>query len=128
MWMEEYGLPSECDPYGNSLCLKVLANGDGSAEWMVSVAERDGWEITVAEPPDENSLAGCIEVGCTALCEEPRGRLDITVINGPSFDDHSHMGCIEVGCTPLCAPIFDPLRCLIESAAPAHMQLRFILA
>lgn len=69
-WLEEYGLPNACDPYGNNLCAKVAADGGATCEAFVEAAAASGWVISCSDDYRE-PIAGCFEVGCTPLGPTP---------------------------------------------------------
>lgn len=45
LWMQEYGLPDECDPFPD-LCTKVAAIGGTRCEYYSEIAARAGWAIS----------------------------------------------------------------------------------
>lgn len=69
-WMEEYGLPNDCDPYGNNLCLKVAAEGGATCDYFVNISRQAGWVVDCTDVFPE-PIAGCYEVGCTPLGPTP---------------------------------------------------------
>ncbi len=69
-WLAEYGLPNDCDPYGNNLCLKVAAQGGATCEYFVTTAHQTGWVVTCEDNFPE-AIAGCFEIGCTSLGPTP---------------------------------------------------------
>lgn len=71
-WMADYGLPDECDPYGDNLCLKVVAVGDPRCAEYVTVAARSGFVISCEDTSDTPiPVVGCMMVGCTPLGPTP---------------------------------------------------------
>lgn len=67
-WLEDYGLPDECDPNGISLCGKVYAQGGARCEYLVEVAEEMGWVITCEDLSQTPvPMTGCWDMGCDSL-------------------------------------------------------------
>lgn len=71
-WMTEYGLPDDCDPSGNNLCVKVTMKGGQDCDTFVEIARNAGWVITCEDIAAwYTNYAGCFEVGCTHLGPAP---------------------------------------------------------
>jgi hypothetical protein len=54
LWMAEYGLPDDCDPFPD-LCAKVAAIGGTRCEYYAEIAARAGWSIACI---DKNKTCG----------------------------------------------------------------------
>lgn len=54
LWMAEYGLPDDCDPFPD-LCAKVAAIGGARCEYYAEIAARAGWSIACI---DKNKTCG----------------------------------------------------------------------
>ena len=52
LWMEEYGLPDECDPFPD-LCSKVAAIGGTRCDYYAMIAARAGWSISCEDNANE---------------------------------------------------------------------------
>jgi uncharacterized protein YmfQ (DUF2313 family) len=50
-WMEQYGLPDECDPNGDNLCARVAMQGGSTCEYFTDVAHLMGYEVSCEKPP-----------------------------------------------------------------------------
>jgi hypothetical protein len=50
LWMQEYGLPDDCDPYPN-LCVKVAALGGRRCELYQELCAANGWTIDCVAAP-----------------------------------------------------------------------------
>lgn len=128
-WMEEYGLPDDCDPFAD-VCVKVAATGGSSCAYLAWIAERAGWSIDCHLPC--GALAGCGEAGCdVAGSSAPNGTLYISVnlAESPSYTPLANTveaGCYEAAQATRCDPL-EPLRCLIERIAQAHLQIFYFI-
>jgi len=47
LWLVDYGLPDDCDPFSNSLCDKVLFNGGVSLAYYRQLVMAAGWSVSL---------------------------------------------------------------------------------
>jgi hypothetical protein len=127
LWMLEYGLPDGCDPYPD-LCAKVAASGGATCDYLAFVAARAGWSIRCGLAC--GAEAGCAEAGLAVA--GPGGANGVLIITvdvsqSPAYtpaDSAAEAGCLESGAAISCDPL-DPLRCLIERVAHAHLLVTY---
>ncbi|MBI1202535.1 MAG: hypothetical protein GC182_08495 [Rhodopseudomonas sp.] len=133
LWLIDYGLPDECDPYPD-VCAKAAAIGGARCEYYQAVAARLGWSITCSDEVDGcGSQAGCDQVGLALAGTATACVLKLTVYlnESPAFTGAivppPQAGCMVAG-TPLqCADVdIVGLRCVIERIAQAHVRVDYI--
>lgn len=68
-WLDEYGIldSSECEIWGQNLCLKATNLGGQSCEYFTDLAASAGWVITCNDRLTRPAQAGCFSTGCTPL-------------------------------------------------------------
>jgi hypothetical protein len=137
LWMAEYGLPDDCDPFPN-LCAKVAALGGRRCEVYQELLAANGWVVDcVAEPNCQglNAYAGCGAAGNILVGGAPvANKVEIIVFTNesPSFTGGAQRaplaGCLQAGMTLACPPDIGPLQCLMERIAPAHVVVSYGIA
>src|SRR5579885_738606 len=141
-WMREYGLPDACDPFPD-LCTKVAAIGGARCEYFNLIIARLGWRAECAE---RSSFCGT-RAGCRGALAGCRGAvagdssflgLIIKVHTGepivvPSIETlyrPARAGAFRAGQRPSCDtiehPSVQPIRCLMDRIAPAHVTIQYV--
>jgi hypothetical protein len=133
IWLEQYGLPSPCDPFPD-LCAKVAAIGGTRCEYYVEIARLAGWSIQCLDSND------CGMEVCEMLCFDSQvgaggavGTLFINVDIGasPAFGNgsvaYAEVGCMLVGEQLGCTPDIGPLQCLLSRIVQAHLKINYIV-
>jgi uncharacterized protein YmfQ (DUF2313 family) len=132
-WLREYGLPDPCDPFPD-LCAKVAAIGGARCEYFTETVARAGWSVEC----DDSSLAcggrmGMAQMGCAQVgaVSGTTLRLLVDTGNSPSYTGNTQtpplMGLMQMGMPIACAPDIEPLRCLMDRIAPAHVEIQYVL-
>lgn len=132
-WMQEYGLPDDCDPFPD-LCVKVAALGGRRCELYQALVARLGWLVDCitgarcASP----SLAGHGLAGhARASGGGPVNNIRIVVHlhDSPAytggFQTPPLAGRLLAGMPNACPPDITPLRCLMDRIAPAHVVVNY---
>jgi hypothetical protein len=89
VWNAQYGLPDDCNPYGD-LCAKVAAIGGQRCEYFKQVAARNGWTIDcIAATAASIRQYGVARYG---------GGLPATADQSPRFGNHRFGQ--KRGCSP----------------------------
>ena len=139
-WLAEYGLPDDCDPFPD-LCLKVAARGGSRCDYFNAIIARMGWRAECFEASDfcgsrfGNSrfgARGSTFGGVTALGLIVKVYVGPTVV-APTIEGRyrrNRYGSIRFGQRPSCdtidQPSIQPVRCLMERIAPAHVQIQYV--
>jgi hypothetical protein len=139
-WMNEYGLPDDCDPFPD-LCTKAAARGGSRCDYFNSIIARLGWRAECFEASDfcgsrygkgKFGARGSTFGGSRAL------GLVVKVHVGPPVVvptvatryRRNRYGAIRFGQRPSCDtiehPSIQPVRCLMERIAPAHVQIQYV--
>lgn len=134
LWMAEYGLPDECDPYPD-LCAKVAAQGGARCEHLVSVAARAGWVIDCADATDAcGDTADCAAADCAeAAGGPPLNTIVIRVDLGASdayaggIETAPFAGALVADGSLACDPDISPLHCVLDRIIHAHLAVEYIL-
>lgn len=128
VWQADYGLPDDCDPYGD-VCAKVAAEGGSRCEYFKTVAAAHGWSIDCIDIKDIGASCGCCEAGCVAAGEgvlPDQFVIVVTLADSPAYagpsDVQPEAGCYEAGFPIVCIPGLDSLYCLLERIIPAHLE------
>lgn len=133
LWMAEYGLPDDCDPFPD-LCAKVAALGGRRCELYQQIAAANGWVIAcnpVAYCVGNGAFAGSGLAGNIMVGGPPvGGHIVITVflVESPAYGIKQSpflAGCALAGMTLSCPPEIGPLQCLIERIVPAHVAVSY---
>lgn len=131
LWMAEYDLPNDCDPFPD-LCQKVAAVGGTRCEYYAAIAARAGWIIDCqALGGDEcgdsvgSSSVGCITVGSSrgAPILIVRVHLESSLAYTGALDVLPYAGNFTVGSSLACDPDISPLVCVIERIVHAHVAV-----
>jgi hypothetical protein len=146
LWMAEYGLPDDCDPFPD-LCAKVGAMGGRRCELYQELCARNGWIIECAPANCAGSLADCALADCAvAGGPTPPAYMVITVYLGlsPAYQGAPVPAPAPQGVTPLAdcayadivptcpqpalpaAPDLTTLECLMQRIAPAHVVVSYV--
>ena len=118
LWQEEYGLPDDCDPWGDDVCAKVATLGGTSAAYYMALAEDLGYATEMrwltgddAEFPGVHStLHVVIDTALSAALPSPL-TLGIWVLGAPGVEG------------ALGTPDTSRLECALDRIIPAHCQL-----
>lgn len=130
LWMAEYDLPNDCDPFPD-LCVKVSALGGTRCEYYADRAARIGWAIGCgAEDARCGAIMGCDYMGDANMGGlPPANRLIIQVdlasspaYNGAYFPPPI-MGCLMMGNSLACEPDITPLICLLDRIVHAEVEV-----
>jgi hypothetical protein len=134
LWMAEYGLPDDCDPFP-VLCAKVAALGGRRCELYQELCEANGWIIECVANGlcfGVNSYAGGGMAGNMLIGSAPGPNHIGIVVNleeSPAFQGGAQTpflaGRIFAGMPISCPPDINPLQCLIERIAPAHVVVNY---
>lgn len=135
-WMEEYGLPDDCDPFPD-LCQKVAALGGTRCEYYAEVAARAGWSIRCEDGsgrceglrmnskrfgqsgavmgggPAKLSLRIVVNLGESIAFVGPRGEI-------PRY------GRFRMGQRLICGPSLTPLKCILDRVVHAHVPIEYV--
>jgi hypothetical protein len=133
LWLAEYGLPDDCDPFPD-LCTKVAALGGTRCEYYAEIAARAGWSITCV---DRISSCGTYVGGRASKAGRARpGRrkgavltIIVDLANSPKFTGPAHAtakaGRMKPGRRLSCGPDIGPLECLMARAVHAEIQVTY---
>jgi len=135
LWLAEYGLPDECDPYPD-LCAKVAAYGGARCEDYVALAARAGWDIECIDvnstcgDPAGGAVAGSMVPGVSL----PAGKIVFRVFpqTSPAFvatyDTGPFAGSLQPGVMLDCEPDISGLACVLERVIHAHVRTEYHIA
>ncbi|MFZ5715748.1 MAG: hypothetical protein ACOY3N_23220 [Bradyrhizobium sp.] len=134
LWMAEYGLPDDCDPFPD-LCIKVAAIGGTRCEYYAAIAARMGWSIECA---DETASCGTRAGAAKARAGKARAgsvqqvaALKVIVHLNESSAYHggralaSRAGRMRAGRRQACGPDIGPLKCLMSRIVHAEIQINY---
>lgn len=137
-WMREYGLPDSCDPFPD-LCLKVKALGGQRCEYFNEIIARLGWRAECFEKSEScGSRAGCSFAGHATAGNSRALGLIIKVHTGepnvaPTIETRyvpPRSGRFRAGqhasCDTIEHPSIEPIRCLMDRIAPAHVVIQYL--
>lgn len=134
LWMAEYGLPDDCDPFPD-LCTKVAAIGGTRCEYYAMIAARMGWSIACVE-----DLASCGARAGGAHTRAGRARAGstqytatISVIvylnESPAYTGgravSPRAGRMRAGRRQSCGPDLSPLECLMSRVVHAELKIKY---
>jgi hypothetical protein len=133
LWMLEYGLPDDCDPFPD-LCTKVAATGGATCDYLNSIVSRIGWRVDCLNMQEQcGAKVGCSRAGTARAGWSRRVGLVLRVHTGelPLPTRRSllpRVGCFRAGRRPSCAvaPSIAPVRCLMDRIAPAHAVIEYV--
>ena len=129
LWMAEYGLPDDCDPFPD-LCTKVAAIGGTRCEYYAAVAARMGWSIECAETVVDcgsrmNSRAGRAKAG--SLLNTAMLKVIVHLGSSPAYVGGRSLpslaGRMRAGRRQSCGPNITPLLCLMSRVVHAEIQI-----
>lgn len=132
LWMQEYGLPDECDPFPD-LCTKVAAIGGTRCEYYSEIAARAGWSIEcVTNDSDCGGAAGNFEVGCDVPGGMIGGAMIAIIVRlheSPAYlaplTSGPFAGNLQAGRGLDCDPDISPLKCLLDRVVHAHIEILY---
>lgn len=116
-WLEEYGLPDECDPFPDP-CAKILASGGPTCENLVALAALTGTTITCAAGPEPSSILITIQ---------PPPGYEPPPDNGKAHGRRL-AGCYLAGQEIDCVSSNEGLNCLLERVVHAHVKIFYAYA
>ena len=116
-WLEEYGLPDECDPFPDP-CAKIIAAGGPTCENLVALAALTGTLITCGEGPEPSSVLITVH---RPPGEEP-----------PPDNGKAHgrrlAGCYLAGQQIDCQGSIEAFDCLLQRVVHAHVKIFYAYA
>lgn len=134
LWMAEYGLPDDCDPFPD-LCVKVAALGGARCEYFSAITARMGWEIecfdgaVICGSRAGHARAGRAQPGfARALDMRINVRLRESPAYGGRIQTRPLAGRLRAGMRMACAPDISPLKCLMDRIVPAHVRVTYTTA
>lgn len=131
VWMVEYGLPDDCDPFPD-LCTKVSALGGTRCEYYAAIAARAGWSIEceTLQSIDCGDAVGNASAGCATTGGQIRGGIIIIRVNlheSPAFvgafEILPYAGNFALGASLACEPDISPLVCIMDRIVHAHIAI-----
>lgn len=133
LWMREYGLPDECDPFPD-LCSKVSAIGGSRCEYYAAVAARAGWAIACTD--GFNSCGTLVGSRHSLAGRQRPGRrraakllIQVFLAESPAFTGVAHKparaGRLRAGRRLGCEPNLNGLQCLLARIVHAEVQLDY---
>lgn len=133
LWLKEYGLPDPCDPFPD-LCTKVAAQGGARCEFYNAVLARVGWTVECDDGTAScgDRMGGAATMGCAQMGVSHANtlRLLVHVNDSPAYTGGTQtpplMGLLQMGQPISCAPAIDPLQCLVERIAQAHVTITYV--
>jgi hypothetical protein len=140
LWLAEYGLPDDCDPFPD-LCDKVAAFGGARCEYFNARIARKGWTAVCFDRLQLcGARAGCSQAGARLAMAGPSSALALVVrvftneapapVTPATHIRRPLAGIFRAGWAPSCdtaaQPSIEPVRCLMERIAPAHVQIQYL--
>lgn len=116
LWLEEYGLPDDCDPFANNLCAKVQTAGGTSIAYYEARAAANGFTTAMRWlKGDDVDFPGV------------RATLHVVIdtANSTGAFDVAHIGAAQVGIDRLGSPSAINLICVLEQIIPAHNAITY---
>jgi hypothetical protein len=116
LWMEEYGLPSETDLFGEAVCAKASCLGGGTASYYEAIALLGGWATTMRWlTGDDAEFPGVMST------------LHVRVdgANSPAGGDIAYAGLAECGVSSVGLPDVSRLIAGLERITPAHCAITY---
>jgi hypothetical protein len=134
LWMAEYGLPDDCDPFPD-LCTKVAALGGTRCEYYQAIAARAGWTIECLDAFC-GSLTGCALSGVAQTGRPMQAAklfIRVDLDSSPAYAAPARTvvpmsGRYLSGAPNSCnSPPADisPLQCLLERIVHAEIQIEY---
>ena len=112
-WLEEYGLPDDCDPYPDP-CAKIIAGGGPTPANLVALAALTGVRIDVAPGGSAASLL------ITVHAANP----ETIVVDGFAHGVRG-AGLYQAGQNLVCDTGVGPFLCLMQRVIHAHVQVTY---
>lgn len=133
LWMAEYGLPDDCDPFPD-LCAKVSALGGTRCEYYSSVAAQAGWSIDCANVFSAIcAMAGAFlagEIGAGGQGGAATIHVVVDLANSPAYlgriETQPLAGVFQSGKLLSCPPDISSLTCLLDRITPAHVTVIYL--
>lgn len=113
-WLEEYGLPDDCDPYP-SPCAKIAAVGGATCYNLVVLAAGIGWSISCFAGPDPGSIIIVVSLAGS-----------IAYSGGTQTTGMRVAGCYQAGQRLACGSDITPLDCLLQRVVHAHVTIEYL--
>ncbi|PHQ72407.1 MAG: hypothetical protein COB93_00250 [Sneathiella sp.] len=130
--LADYGLPDECDPYGD-ICTRIAAYGDYGCEHWTAIAAAHGWDIVCSTFEQSccgqagHARAGYMECNSSPSWLNSQINITINIATSTAYDDDpcltNCVGYATTGWARACEISPDSLICLLEKTVPAHVQL-----
>ncbi|QDM27008.1 hypothetical protein FNL56_13460 [Tardiphaga sp. vice304] len=136
LWLQEYGLPDDCDPFPD-LCLKVAAIGGTRCEYYALVAARAGWSIACTEIVNfcgtrvgsRSSQPGKMRPGRLSTASL---RIIVNLSESPAWRGGSRSrpqpGSFKPGRRLSCPPNIAVLECILARVVHAEIQIKYEVA
>jgi hypothetical protein len=131
LWMAEYGLPDECDPFPD-LCTKVAAIGGTRCEYYAALAARMGWTIECVEEFFSCGSRTCSRAGkarAGSLQNAAKLKVIVHLLQSPAYHGgralRSLSGRMRAGRRQSCGPDMSPLLCLMSRIVHAEIQISY---
>lgn len=133
LWMAEYGLPNDCDPFPD-LCTKVAAIGGTRCEYYGEIAERAGWSISCVDGfrvcgtqvGSRKSKAGRATPGRRTAAVL---KILVDLKNSPAWSGTSRAlpmaGRFKAGRRLSCGPDLRALECILARVVHAEIQIQY---
>lgn len=116
LWQQDYGLPDDCDPFGDNLCAKVLAIGGTSLEYYVDIAAQLGWATTMRWlKGDDEEFPGVVS---TLF-------ISIDISESDSGWTETRFSNWVLGESRLGSPDTSALSCALDRIIPAHAAIAY---
>lgn len=136
LWLAEYGLPDECDPFPN-ICAKVAARGGPHCEVYRQIAAEAGWDIDCYEQDVScGAIADCILVD-SAASFAANGQAAATVYirvyreTSPAYvgplRGSAYADCFIADGLLDCPPDLSSLICILNRIVHAHVRVEYVL-
>lgn len=118
LWMEEYGLPNDCDPYGDNLCLKVGVIGNTRVGYYEELVADMGWDT------DMRWLKGGDPVYPGVISTL---HVKVYTSSSPSYHPETDFSNWDIGKSPLGKSLQDiqNLVCTLSRIIPAHCAITY---
>lgn len=124
VWLEEYGLPDECDPFGNNLCAKVGALGGTTIAYYQELATQLGWTTTMRWlKGDDAEFPGIVSTLHIEIDSQTSPSAEFTVIelgDTPEWELGASTASEELS---LGEPNLTGLICAFLKIIPAHTDI-----
>jgi hypothetical protein len=116
-WLEEYGLPDECDPFPDP-CSKIIASGGPTCDNLVALAALTGTTITCGDGPEPSSILITIHYPPDYVPPPDNGKA-----HGQRL-----AGCYLAGQEIDCVTSSGFVDCLLQRVVHAHVRIFYAFA